>query len=59
MVPKAQKEPSWIGGPTEGFGSNEDINNCSLEANTSFKRTQILVKAHFTLGVEAKGQKGI
>jgi hypothetical protein len=27
MAPKAQKEPSWIGGPTEGFESNQYINN--------------------------------
>ena len=26
MVPEAQKEPSWIGGPTKGLGTNKYTN---------------------------------
>jgi hypothetical protein len=48
MAPKAQTEPSWIGGPTKGLGTKEPLGYlffyCSLEAGSSFKRTQILVK---------------
>ena len=44
MVPKAQKEPSWIGRPTKGLGAKEYTLYCSLEAGLSFKRTQMLVK---------------
>ena len=44
MAPKAQKEPSWIGGATKGLGANKYTIKGSLEAGSSFKRTQILVK---------------
>ena len=43
MAPKAQKEPSWIGRSTKGLGANEYTFYCSLEAGSSFKKTQILV----------------
>ena len=32
------------GGATKGLGANGYANTCSLEANLSFERTQILVK---------------
>ena len=44
MASNAQKEPSWIGGPTKGLGTNEYTNKGSLETRSSFKRTQILIK---------------
>ena len=44
MAPEAQKKPSWIGGPTKGLRANEYTFYCSLEAGSSFKRTQISVK---------------
>jgi hypothetical protein len=42
--PRHRRSLLWIGGPTKGLGTNESTNNCSLEAGSSFKRTQILVK---------------
>ena len=44
MAPKAQKEPSWIGGPTKGLGANEYTNKRSFEARSSFEGTHILVQ---------------
>jgi hypothetical protein len=41
MPPKAQKEPSWIGGGGNKGPWGQQIHK--LEAGSSFKRTQILV----------------
>ena len=45
MAPKAQKEPSWTGGDQQrALGPTSTQITSSLEAGSSFKRTQILVK---------------
>ena len=37
MAPKAQKEPSWIGGPTKGLGVNEYTNLRPARASKELK----------------------
>jgi hypothetical protein len=37
MVPKAQKEPPWIGGPTKGLGANGYTNLRPARASKELK----------------------
>ena len=37
MVPKAQKEPSWIGGPTKGLGPRTTLTWGQLELQKELK----------------------